>query len=235
MNVSRSLKKGWISILCILLLTLAAGVSTAGNTGIRTGSITIVIDPGHGGHDTGIVSPSQLAEKSVMLSFAKLLTDRLKSRYDVFLTRSDDISMGLKERTAVANQKKADLFISLHSKNRTSISDTPTLFYFLPPDQDRQPGRKQDNTWQSQQQPFRELSRKAAELVCQSYQDDIPAIQKGCSIGAPLAVLAGAGMPALLIEPFSITLASQSGESTQAKIETHVKCIVQGIDRFFNQ
>ena len=77
----------------------------------------VVIDPGHGGHDPGAVGPSGLYEKDVVLDIALklkeiLLTDPLN---EVFLTRETDRFISLEERTAVANRKNADFFVSIHA------------------------------------------------------------------------------------------------------------------------
>jgi len=76
----------------------------------------IVIDPGHGGRDPGAIGPSGLMEKDVVLKIAKRLRKKLEKRgYEVFLTRERDIYLPLEERTAIANTKKADLFVSIHA------------------------------------------------------------------------------------------------------------------------
>lgn len=77
----------------------------------------VVIDPGHGGKDTGAIGPKGLYEKDVVLHVAKVLGEILRERYEieVILTRNKDIFIPLEERTAIANSKKADLFISIHA------------------------------------------------------------------------------------------------------------------------
>lgn len=77
----------------------------------------IVIDPGHGGHDPGAIGPSGLHEKDVVLDIALrlkkiLLSDPLN---EIILTRETDRFIPLEERTAIANNKNADLFVSIHS------------------------------------------------------------------------------------------------------------------------
>ncbi|MDI6890340.1 MAG: N-acetylmuramoyl-L-alanine amidase [Thermodesulfovibrionales bacterium] len=77
----------------------------------------IVIDPGHGGHDPGAIGPGGLYEKDIVLDIALklkeiLLADPLN---EVFLTRETDIFISLEERTAIANNKNADLFVSIHA------------------------------------------------------------------------------------------------------------------------
>lgn len=77
----------------------------------------IVIDPGHGGHDTGTIGPTGLEEKNVVLDVAlrlrKLIVRRMGCQ--VIMTRSTDVFIPLEERTAIANEVGADLFISIHA------------------------------------------------------------------------------------------------------------------------
>ncbi|MEW6110213.1 MAG: N-acetylmuramoyl-L-alanine amidase [Nitrospirota bacterium] len=77
----------------------------------------IVIDPGHGGHDPGAVGPNKLYEKDVVLDIALKLRKILSENpdYEIFLTRDKDIFIPLEERTAIANSKNADLFVSVHA------------------------------------------------------------------------------------------------------------------------
>ena len=92
----------------------------------------IVIDAGHGGHDSGAIGPSGLQEKDVTLDIALKLAKKLKaSGYEVFLTRSDDRFVKLEDRTRFANKVRGDLFISIHcnaspNKNTRGI-ETYTL------------------------------------------------------------------------------------------------------------
>jgi N-acetylmuramoyl-L-alanine amidase len=77
----------------------------------------VVIDPGHGGHDPGAVGPSGLYEKNVVLDIAlKLKKILLADPFnEVFLTRETDRFISLEERTAMANRKNADFFVSVHA------------------------------------------------------------------------------------------------------------------------
>lgn len=76
---------------------------------------TILLDPGHGGHDTGTISPDGVREKDLNLRLALLLAEKLrKDGYTVHLTRSDDRFLSLDERPAMIEKVKADLFISVH-------------------------------------------------------------------------------------------------------------------------
>lgn len=82
----------------------------------RSGIRTIVIDPGHGGKDPGAVGPGGTMEKDVTLKIARQLRDLLKKKKEikVFLTRESDVFVTLADRTKMANNRNADLFISLH-------------------------------------------------------------------------------------------------------------------------
>ena len=76
---------------------------------------TIVLDPGHGGHDPGALGPVGLSEKTVTLDVALRLARRLKSRgYNVVLTRRQDVSVSLQQRVLDARDHEADLFVSIH-------------------------------------------------------------------------------------------------------------------------
>ncbi len=77
----------------------------------------VVIDPGHGGLDTGAVGRGGLVEKDLVLRFAGILRDQLKAtgHYDVHMTRSDDTFLPLRKRVRIARDLRADLFISVHA------------------------------------------------------------------------------------------------------------------------
>jgi N-acetylmuramoyl-L-alanine amidase len=99
--------------------------------GLKLGRV--VIDPGHGGHDVGTHGPSGLAEKEVVLDVAmrlgKLLEDRLSS--EVVYTRSNDTFIPLEERTHIANEHKADLFLSIHANSSPYHSAAGVETYYL--------------------------------------------------------------------------------------------------------
>jgi len=85
--------------------------------GLKIGKI--VIDAGHGGHDTGTIGPNGLLEKDLVLDVAKRLGRLLESRLgaEVVYTRQDDTFIPLQARTELANEKKADLFLSIHANS----------------------------------------------------------------------------------------------------------------------
>ena len=92
-----------------------AGVSISQQLGLKVHRI--VIDAGHGGHDTGAIGPTGIKEKDVTLAIAKKVRERLLKEMpdvDVILTRESDTTLALQDRTNVANAAGADLFISIH-------------------------------------------------------------------------------------------------------------------------
>ncbi len=93
----------------------------------------IVVDAGHGGHDTGTVGPTGFTEKELVLDVAirlgKLLEDRLGS--EVIFTRDDDTFIPLETRTAIANQHQADLFLSVHANSSRDKSARGVETYYL--------------------------------------------------------------------------------------------------------
>ena len=102
--------------------TTASTVTTAKSDRVGTRQrtekpFTIVIDPGHGGIDGGARAVSGTAEKDLTLSFSRELLERLKAsgRFNVFMTRDDDVFLRLDERVRIARQHEADLFVSIHA------------------------------------------------------------------------------------------------------------------------
>jgi N-acetylmuramoyl-L-alanine amidase len=99
--------------------------------GLKIGKI--VVDAGHGGHDTGTIGPNGLQEKDLVLDVAlklgKLLEDKLGA--EVVYTRDDDTFIPLETRTAIANKEQADLFISIHANSSDDQSARGVETYYL--------------------------------------------------------------------------------------------------------
>lgn len=93
----------------------------------------IVVDPGHGGKDPGAIGPSGLMEKHVVLALAKALGKRIEDDlgWEVIYTRKDDTYLPLEERTAIANEAGADLFVSLHANAHTNEAAHGIETYYL--------------------------------------------------------------------------------------------------------
>ncbi len=99
---------------------------------------TVVLDPGHGGRDPGAIGVGGVREKDVTLSLARALAPRLEERgFRVVLTRQDDRTLDLEERTTLAEAKRGDLFVSLHANAapRRSVHGIET--YYLDDEHER--------------------------------------------------------------------------------------------------
>jgi N-acetylmuramoyl-L-alanine amidase len=99
--------------------------------GLKIGKI--VIDPGHGGHDTGTIGPNGLEEKDLVLDVGRRLGKLLEARLgaEVVYTRKDDTFIPLETRTAVANQARADLFVSIHANSSHDADARGVETYYL--------------------------------------------------------------------------------------------------------
>ncbi|MBY0345539.1 MAG: N-acetylmuramoyl-L-alanine amidase [Neisseriaceae bacterium] len=99
----------------------------------RKSKITIMIDPGHGGEDSGAIGPSGLREKDVVLKIARLLKQTINGQAGMraLLTRDEDIFIPLGVRVAKARQVKADLFISIHADAFTTPSASGSSVFAL--------------------------------------------------------------------------------------------------------
>lgn len=110
---------------------LSTGTSNGGNAASVAGQ-TIVIDPGHGGHDSGAVA-NGLQEKDVVLDVGQRAADKLRaSGANVIMTRSSDQFIALEERAAIANRANADIFVSIHANAAAATSATGTESYHFP-------------------------------------------------------------------------------------------------------
>jgi N-acetylmuramoyl-L-alanine amidase len=99
--------------------------------GLKIGKI--VIDPGHGGHDTGTIGPNGLEEKDLVLDVSRRLGKLLQTRLgaEVIYTRKDDTFIPLETRTAIANQEAADLFVSVHANSSHDSDARGVETYYL--------------------------------------------------------------------------------------------------------
>ncbi len=98
----------------------------------------VIVDAGHGGHDTGAIGPRGVREKDVTLAMANRLATRLRAEgFKVTLTRTDDRYLKLEERTAIANMARGDLFVSIHANAHPRRDRRGTETYYLNVNSDR--------------------------------------------------------------------------------------------------
>lgn len=180
----------------------------------------VVIDPGHGGKDPGAIGPSGVMEKDVVLQIAKQLKALMQQqpRWRVTLTRNTDVFIPLEERTAMANARGADLFISIHANaaERAELQGVETYFLDLTTDERSMRTAARENATSLGRMSdlhliLRDLlltsKRNESSLLAASVQQVLvqgpPGGKNGRDLGvkqAPFYVLMGAEMPAILIE-----------------------------------
>ncbi len=218
----------------------------------------IVIDAGHGGKDVGAVGYyGSVYEKHVTLELAKKLAQKIRQRLgcEVFLTRTTDKGLSLEERTAIANTKNADLFISIHtnaSKNRDAHG-LETYFLNLATDdsailvaaRENATSRKNISDLQTilhdlmKNSKINESSRLAAHVQNAMYRNlraRYSAIKSKGVKQAPFYVLMGAQMPSILIETSFISNKRECERlNNPAYQDALCESIVSGISKYIKE
>src|SRR3984957_13808801 len=220
--------------------------------GLKIGRI--VIDAGHGGHDTGTIGVDGIQEKDVVLDVAlrvgQMLHDRLGS--EIIYTRSDDTFIPLETRTAIANKAQADLFLSIHANSSPDASARGVETYYLnftsSPDALETVARENAVSDQSIHQ-LSDLVKKIAlqEKIDESreFASDVEAslyggLQKG-NAGlkdrgvkkAPFVVLIGANMPSILAEISFVTNPKDAGQLRQPEYRQRVaESLYKGVAKY---
>lgn len=187
--------------------------------GPSPGIRTIVIDPGHGGLETGAVGPGGTTEKDLALTVCRSLQRLLQRRLPVrvVLTRNRDVELPLETRTALANQNKADLFVSVHFNSYYGRKATGAETYFLSreaSDQVAAAAAEEENRAGGGSSPESDLqlilwdlaqtfhlaeSQRFGNLVQEELNLTLGLRDRGVK-QAPFRVLMGATMPAVLVE-----------------------------------
>jgi len=188
----------------------------------RRAGFVVVIDPGHGGEEEGAAGPTGLLEKDVTLDIARRLKARLEdgSDVEVLLTRNDDATVALDDRTAIANHERADLFVSIHANasRRTGVRGAETYFlsHQATDDESRVVAAIENNAmgidagvqgqpglemvlWELAQSAFLKESSALAEMIQDNLNEALDIRNRGIK-QAPFRVLMGATMPAVLVE-----------------------------------
>jgi N-acetylmuramoyl-L-alanine amidase len=177
----------------------------------------VVIDAGHGGHDTGTIGPTGYTEKELVLDVARRLKGLIERELgaDVVMTRDDDSFIPLEARTAIANQQAADLFISIHANSSRvkTVRGVETFFLNLPSTREDLEIASRENA--ASQKTIHELQdvvrqimlsdkvNESRELARQIQKSMAARKDSGTNRGvkqAPFVVLIGANMPSILAE-----------------------------------
>ena len=207
---------------------------------------TVVIDPGHGGADHGVRGTGGHAEKGVALAMARRLKAALEARLGVraLLTREGDAALGLDERAAVANNNKADIFISLHANASVRPAASGVQVYYLSLGEYGEEAQRAATApqealpvfgggtrdievvpWRFAQARHTERSATLARTIEAALRERVPMSSRALQ-QAPLRVLVGANMPAVLVEVGFMTNPDQQAQLTS---DVYQNAIVQGI------
>jgi N-acetylmuramoyl-L-alanine amidase len=228
--------------------TDSTGLSLTRELGLKINRI--VIDPGHGGFDTGAKGPHGLLEKDVCLDVALRLGDIIRENIpgaEVVYTRQDDTYVPLEDRTAIANKADADLFISIHanSSDYREVRGVETYYLSLATSNEaKQLAIRENAMTQSSMHDLPDLVQKITQnekiaesrLLAVQIQGTLSERLRLVSQGernrgvkqAPFIVLAGASMPAVLSE---ISFVSNANDETLLLESNQRQRIADGLYR----
>jgi len=197
----------------------------------------VVVDPGHGGADGGLADPRGGIEKTAVLRLAKELAGTLGDDFNSILTRDDDYGLSPGQRAGIANQARAEAFISLHAgtckyPNRNSIT-----IFVRKNDAWRQSGfcrgiYADAAAWIYNQAAYQEASRRLARLLASSFARFMPADVKVSVRQAPILVLRGVRAPAVLVEIGMLLSSPGEGEPTARRLP---EAFAEALKRFLGK
>jgi N-acetylmuramoyl-L-alanine amidase len=210
----------------------------------------IVIDPGHGGHDTGTIGPHGLMEKDLCLDVALRLGQEIEQKLpgaEVVYTRKDDTFIPLEQRTAIANDAKADLFISIHANSSHDSAARGIETYYLnfaTSEESMEVASRENAQAQESMHDLQDIIKKIArnekieesKELASDVQDSLSHRMQLVSSGeknrgvkkAPFVVLIGANMPSILSE---ISFISNPGDEKLLRKTDQRQHVADGLYR----
>jgi N-acetylmuramoyl-L-alanine amidase len=234
--------------------TAAGERSLVRTLGLKIGRI--VIDAGHGGHDTGTLGPGGIEEKQVVLDVALRLGKLLKQRLgaDVIFTRDNDTFIPLETRTAIANKAQADLFLSIHANSSSDSSARGVETYYLnfttSPDALEVAAREnavsdesihelsdlvKKITLKDKIDESREFAADVQKSLYGDLEDGNPGLRDRGVKKAPFVVLIGANMPSILAEISFLTNADDARELQQPAYRQRIaESLYRGVARYIS-
>ncbi len=217
---------------------------------------TVVIDPGHGGKDPGAIGPGKVREKDVVLGIARRLKKLMEKELNcrVIMTRNSDKFLPLEERTAIANTRGADLFVSIHvnAHRDRRVSGVQTYFLNLATDEEAVRVAALENA--TTKRSLSDLEKILNDLMLNSkiiessqlaervHTAMLKTLKKGYRgvrdrgvKQAPFYVLIGAKMPAILVETSFITNSREAKRLRSTRYQTKLaRGIMEGIKRYMD-
>jgi len=215
--------------------------------GLKIGKI--VIDPGHGGHDTGTIGPHGLEEKDLVLDVSRRLGKLLEARLgaEVIYTRKDDTFIPLETRTSIANQEQADLFVSVHANASRDADARGVETYYLnftsspeALDVAARENAASDKSIHELQDLVKKIALKEKIEESQEFASDVqqflhsglatknPGLRNRGVKKAPFIVLIGANMPSILAE---ISFVSNPGDEHRLRTPEYRQRIAESLYR----
>lgn len=209
---------------------------------------TIVVDPGHGGKDPGAIGSGGLKEKTITLDIAKRLCSILSNKgFNVIMTREDDSFVSLWQRSVIANENQADIFLSIHANASRAKGVNGFEIYYLSEqidDSDRAIMEAENSSiefedvpdevsstdlqailWDITYSENRAESIEFARWVCKSFDENLPIRNRGIK-GACFYVLKGIKTPGVLIETGFI---SNPEEEARLKTDLYRQMLAESI------
>ena len=239
-----------------------APVEPAAPAQVPAALLTIVVDPGHGGTETGAIGPGGLQEKEATLEIAKRLAATLPKVLScrTVLTRDSDVLIPLDDRASIANHERANLFLSVHANSSRAVSAKGSETYYLSleaSDKIAQEVAKQENQagapagagpedatanhdldfvlWDLAQSAHLKESSELAESI----QVELNGVSDTATRGikqAPFRVLVGATMPAVLVEFAFISNAEEEKRLKDPEFQQAVAdAVARAVVRFFTK
>ena len=230
--------------------TQTAQTQTQPNTSTGNKKYTIVVDAGHGGHDSG-ARGNGYNEKDIALQVATKLANNLRQDYNVIMTRNSDFFVPLDTRSKIGNDANADFFISIHLNSSSSSSANGTeVFYFSKKDQGSYAAQvakfenKVDGSYGDV--PFSDFilndifyrkNQKTSQAIAESVLDgliNLTGLRRRGVFGANFAVLRGSNSPSILVElGFMNNYSDLSHYLTPEGQESAASTIGNAIRKFF--
>jgi N-acetylmuramoyl-L-alanine amidase len=234
--------------------TAAGERSLVRTLGLKIGRI--VIDAGHGGHDSGTTGPGGIEEKQVVLDVALRLGKLLKQRLgaDVIFTRDNDTFIPLETRTAIANKAQADLFLSIHANSSPDSAARGVETYYLnfttSPDALEVAAREnavsdesihelsdlvKKITLKDKIDESREFAADVQKSLYNDLEDGNPGMRDRGVKKAPFVVLIGANMPSILAEISFLTNSADAHELQQPAYRQRIaEAIYRGVAAYIS-
>jgi N-acetylmuramoyl-L-alanine amidase len=248
--------KPFIIIATILALILSVPAAAAQERTLRT----VVIDPGHGGLESGAKGRFGNLEKDITLAISLKLKALIEKDmgFEVVLTRDRDVDVSLENRSAIANNHKAGLFISIHANGavprKAAGSETFFLSLNATDEETRRLAYLENNSseiqsridpsseddlmmilWDMAQNAYIKESSRLAELV-QSELDAMLGTRNRGIKQAPFKILAGVACPAVLVEAAFISNPDEEQKLASAAFQSKVaEAIYRGLGRFLRE